>query len=83
MVVDGLNSIRQPYIRTNIVNSVLKIYVVNVNDDVLETKEFFVQDKKIILQSILNTVVVRHTTSPRPFSRLKKDVSSRSEKRIT
>ena len=32
-----------------------------------------------ILQSILNTIVVLHTTSLRPFSRLKKD-SSQSEK---
>ena len=32
------------------------------------------------LQSILNNVTVVHTTAPRPFSRLKEDVSSRSEK---
>ena len=31
-----------------------------------------------ILQSILNTVLVLHTTSPRPFSRPKDDVSSQS-----
>ena len=33
-----------------------------------------------ILQDILSAVVILNTTSPRPFSRLQDDVSSRSEK---
>ena len=35
-----------------------------------------------ILQSILNTVVALHKTSPRPFSRLNDNVISTSEKKL-
>ena len=47
----------------------LSIYDVNFNDATFETNQFFMQNKENNFYSlgILNTVVIVHKTSPRPF----------------
>ena len=63
------------------------IYDLSVNDDVLLNKTILYAKQRewiiFILQCILNTVVVVHTTSAKLFSRLQGDVARGVKKAVT